>query len=544
MTEQTPTQTSTLPRQSWRAILAGIVAAAMALAVGEFVGALAAPRPGPVVAVANRVIDYAPTWFVQFGKDLFGLADKPALIVGTVLTSLTLGGLFGLVARRQVQRGLIGIALFGLLGFAALAVDAQAGLISAVFIAGAATLAGMATLLVLFAFACPKEALVPVVDAAGSEERRETRASVVPVPRRAFLGWAGTAAVVAAASSVVSKSVRGRSAASEARDAVRLQLSGDAASTAAEINDLVTAANAHPVGAIDGISPIVTPNDDFYLIDTALLVPQVNPANWKLTIKGMVDNELTFTYDELLERAKMIAPVTLSCVSNEIGGGLVGNAIWQGVPLADLLEEAGIQEGATQIRSVSVDGWDCGFPTDLAFDGRTALVAVAMNGEPLPLAHGFPVRLVVAGLYGYVSATKWLSEIELTTLEDFDGYWIPRGWSKEAPVKTQSRIDTPKSGARFEAGDEVPIAGVAWAPDRGITKVEVQVDDGAWEEAELGESLGINAWRQWYLPWEATAGSHQIRVRATDGTEETQTEVRTEPAPNGASGWHTIGLSV
>ncbi len=210
------------------------------------------------------------------------------------------------------------------------------------------------------------------------------------------------------------------------------------------------------------------------------------------------------------------------------------------MPLSELLDEAGVQPGATQIRSASVDGWDCGFPTEAAYDGRTALVAVAMNGEPLPLAHGFPVRLVVAGLYGYVSATKWLQEIELTTLEDFDGYWIPRGWAKDAPIKTQSRIDTPRSGSRVTAGVDVAIAGVAWAPNVGIEKVEVQVDDGPWQEADLGDSLGANAWRQWYLPWTPVEGRHDVRVRATDGSGVTQTETRTQPAPDGASGWHQI----
>jgi DMSO/TMAO reductase YedYZ molybdopterin-dependent catalytic subunit len=306
----------------------------------------------------------------------------------------------------------------------------------------------------------------------------------------------------------------------------------------------VADAQANPIAATEGITPIVVPNDDFYRIDTALPVPQVDPKDWNLTIRGMVDRELTFTYDELLDRATTVAPVTLSCVSNQVGGNLVGNAVWQGVPLIELLDEAGVQSGATQIKSVSVDGWDCGFPTDLAYDGRTALVAVAMNGVPLPIDHGFPARLVVSGLYGYVSATKWLKDIELTTLEDFDGYWIPRGWSKLGPIKTQSRIDTPRNGSAIPEGTETAIAGVAWAPNKGIAKVEVRVDDGPWTEALLGESLGDNAWRQWYLSWTAVPGDHRVQVRATDNTGETQTEVQTAPAPNGASGWHTVSVSV
>ncbi len=538
-----PHSTAAVRRPAWVAATSGIVAAAVALAAGEFAAALASPRPGPVIAVANRIIDKAPTWFVQFGKDLFGLSDKPALIVGTVLTSLLLGALFGLLSRTSPRPGIIGIALFGVVGFGALAADAQAGPISALLIAGTAVAAGIATFCFLFAKSGPTPA--QALSMRSTEPNAEqTRAVVVPVPRRSFLGWAGTATVVAAAGGIASNTLRGRSAASRARDAVTLPVTGNQPETLAAIEEIVTVADAGPIGSIEGISSIITPNDDFYLIDTALLTPQIDPAGWKLTIKGMVDNEISYTYDELLARATTIAPVTLSCVSNEIGGTLVGNAVWQGVPLVELLDEAGVQSGATQIRSASVDGWDCGFPTELAYDGRTALVAVAMNGEPLPLKHGFPARIVIAGLYGYVSATKWLKDIELTTMEAFDGYWIPRGWAKEAPIKTQSRIDTPKSGARLTAGDEVPIAGVAWAPHRGITKVEVQVDEGEWLEAELGESLGLNAWRQWYLPWIATPGRHQLRVRATDGENVTQTELRTAPAPDGASGWHSISVNV
>jgi hypothetical protein len=236
--------------------------------------------------------------------------------------------------------------------------------------------------------------------------------------------------------------------------------------------------------------------------------------------------------------------VTLSCVSNEVGGTLVGNALWQGVPLSELLDEAGVQDGATQIASRSVDGWTCGFPTEAAYDGRTALVAIAMNDEPLPLRHGFPARLVVSGLYGYVSATKWLAEIELTTLDGFDGYWVPRGWSKLGPVKTQSRIDTPRHGTSLPLGETVPIAGVAWAPDTGIERVEVQIDDDDWVEAELGDSLGEDAWLQWLVRWTATDGRHVIRVRATDASGNTQTSEIAPPAPSGATGWHQIEVSV
>ena len=295
--------------------------------------------------------------------------------------------------------------------------------------------------------------------------------------------------------------------------------------------------------AIDGLTPYVVPNDDFYRIDTALVVPQVDAESWTLSLTGMVDHPFTMSFDELLAEATTEDLVTLSCVSNEVGGTLVGNARWQGVPLTTLLDRAGVQGGATQIVGKSVDGFTAGFPTETAYDGRVALVAVGMNGEPLPTRHGFPARLVVAGLYGYVSATKWLREIHLTTWDDFDGYWVPRGWSKEGPVKTESRIDVPKPSARLSPGT-TPIAGVAWAPTRGIAKVEVQVDDGDWRAAQLGDTVSDNTWVQWMIPWEATAGPHTLRVRATDGTGETQTSDVARPDPNGATGWHTRRITV
>jgi len=297
-------------------------------------------------------------------------------------------------------------------------------------------------------------------------------------------------------------------------------------------------APAPPTGAdlnIPGLTPLYVPNDEFYRIDTALIVPQVDPGDWSLEVKGMVDRPFTLTYADLMAMSHIEADVTLSCVSNEVGGGLVGNARWQGVPLADLLERAGVRRGATQVLGRSVDGFTAGFPTRVALDGRDAMVAVAMNGEPLPAAHGFPARVVVPGLYGYVSATKWLAAIELTSFDEVDGYWIPRGWSKEGPIKTQSRIDV--------ASRQV-IAGVAWAPTRGIERVEVRVDGEPWQEATLAAPLNDDCWRQWFMLWDAAPGRYVIAVRATDGTGETQTAERTDVAPNGASGYHTIQVDV
>jgi hypothetical protein len=263
-----------------------------------------------------------------------------------------------------------------------------------------------------------------------------------------------------------------------------------------------------------------------------------------MTIGGMVDRPVTFTYADLLGMDLVEEPVTLTCVSNEVGGHLIGNAVWRGVPLTKLLDEAGIQSGATQIVGRSVDDFTVGFPTEMALDGRTAMIAVGMNGEPLPVRHGFPARLVVAGLYGYVSATKWLKEITLTRLEDFDAYWIPRGWSKLGPIKTESRVDIPRSGAKMPPG-KMTIAGVAWAPSRGISKVEVSIDEGPWLAARLGEVASKNTWVQWLYDWDnAKTGSHAVSVRATDGTGEVQTEQPATPAPDGASGYHYRGFTV
>jgi len=293
---------------------------------------------------------------------------------------------------------------------------------------------------------------------------------------------------------------------------------------------------------IPGITPLFTPNEDFYRIDTALTVPQVRVDDWSLQITGMVDSPMELTYADIEDRELFEADITMTCVSNEIGGGLVGTARWLGIRLDDLLNEAGIDPEATQIVGRSVDGYTCGFPVS-TLDGRNAMVAIAMNGEALPLEHGFPARLVVPGLYGYVSATKWLTEIELTTFDAFDQYWVPRGWDAEAPIKVMSRIDAPRSLATLDAGQNM-IGGVAWAQTRGISSVEVKVDDGPWTEATLADSVNNDLWRQWSLSWEAEPGRHTVVVRATEQDGETQTEERQPPMPNGATGQHQIVVIV
>ena len=303
----------------------------------------------------------------------------------------------------------------------------------------------------------------------------------------------------------------------------------------------VAAPTRAQIAPVEGVSDLITPNDEFYVIDTALSVPRVDLRTWTLSFTGLVDTPFSVTYDELLAMPLVERYITLACVSNRVGGDLVGNAKWLGVPLWRLVERAGVRSQGTQLVGRSVDRFTVGFPTGAVFDGREAMVAVGMNGEPLPLRHGFPARLVVSGLYGYVSATKWLSEVEFTRWDDFDAYWIPRGWAKQAPIKTQSRIDTPRQGD-IRAGINV-IAGVAWAQNRGVRRVQVRVDDGEWMNANLPDELSIDSWRQWYLEYDFTPGPHRISVRAADATGETQTGKVRPPRPDGATGYHTIRVT-
>ena len=305
-------------------------------------------------------------------------------------------------------------------------------------------------------------------------------------------------------------------------------------------------APALPAGArlrAPGLSPFFTPNNEFYRVDTALFVPQLRVEDWRLRIHGMVDRVLDLRFDELIARPLIERDITLNCVSNPVGGPYVGNARWIGVPLKPLLEEAGVAEGATQILSRSSDGMTIGTPTATALDGRDAMLAIGMNGEPLPFEHGFPVRMLVPGLYGYESAIKWIVDIELTTLAAAHAYWVERGWAQVASIKTASRIDTPGSGAQVAPGD-VTVAGVAWAQHRGISGVEVSVDGGSWMEAKLSAEDSVDTWRQWIWVWRATGGDHVLRVRAIDGDGNVQPGASSPPFPSGATGWDETAVTV
>jgi DMSO/TMAO reductase YedYZ molybdopterin-dependent catalytic subunit len=505
--------------RAWAA-LAGMVAVGAALGVSALLAGLSRRIPSLVVSVGDIIVDHTPLTLVRASIQVFGTNDKPALLIGIVVTALLIGGLLGVLAASRRWVGVAGFIVFAVLGAWA---GSRDPLVSDVAAVVAAAVAGATGIAVLFW-------LLGAAEAAASAEDEQAYAE----DRRRFLTAAAAIGILAAVGAVAGRMLGARSIVEAARSGVELTSGAGTAETVAA--GLSTA-------EFPGLSPLYTPNEIFYRIDTALVTPQVDPVGWKLRFTGMVDNPYELTFDELLALPMVEQSITLACVSNEVGGRLVGNARWLGVPLRDLLDEAGVQPGATQIVGRSVDDFTVGFPT-AALDGdRPALVAVGMNGEPLPAAHGFPARLVVSGLYGYVSATKWLTEVELTTLEDFDAYWIPRGWAKEAPIKTQSRIDTPRDGRPVAPGT-VAIAGVAWAQSRDIVGVEVQVDDRPWVEARLGDRISEHAWRQWVYPWEAEPGTYRVRVRATDGTGETQTEEVQSPRPDGATGYHTVTVVV
>ncbi len=361
--------------------------------------------------------------------------------------------------------------------------------------------------------------------------------------RRKFLGAAGVTAVTAAAAGVGGELLIGKRVHPNASAA---KLAAPYAAPYAKPTPLPVAPSKPPPVAtslnIPGISPFYTPITNFYRVDTSLVIPQLSSSTWQLRIHGMVSNPMTITFDALMKMPMIEHDVTLTCVSDAVGGGYIGNARWQGTLLADVLRKAGLQAGADQIVMRDAKGMTIGVATEPLMDGRKSLLAVGMNGQPLPQAHGFPVRVVVPGLYGYVSATKWVVDMELTTFGAFNAYWVKQGWSQQAPVKTESRIDVPKARSSVAAG-RVTIAGVAWAQRRGVEAVEVSVD-GIWYEAKLPAQDTIDTWRQWYYVWDAAPGQHVLQVRATDKTGYAQTAVMQNPEPNGATGYHTIRVSV
>jgi len=555
--------------------VAGLLAGAAAVATSEAVAAVLDGVTSPLIAVGNRAVDAAPRPVKEWAIETFGTADKPVLIGGVVAAVALFAVAAGVVGVRR-PRPAVG-AFWALSGVAAAAAltdrAATAGPVLRLVPVLALLVVGTAALVLLlrpFARGAARDGDVPVRDesaAQGAEDRATAGAADVPTlqvqevldsdhkprllvsdrlpdrvsgddlpaafDRRAFLRAAVAVGAVAGAGGVLARGLGG----------------GAAAASRADVTVPRPMTNAPPVpsGAtldVSGLTPYLTPNKDFYRVDTALRVPDVPVDGWRLRVHGLVDRELDLDFEDLLSRRLVERRITLTCVSNPVGGEYVGNATWIGVPMADLLEEAGVRGDADAVKSTSDDGFTAGTPLSVLADrSRGALVAVAMNGEPLPLEHGFPVRMVTPGLYGYVSATKWLVDLEVSRFSDFDAYWTPRGYAEQAPIKTSSRIDVPRSFARVERG-RTPVAGVAWSQGRGVDRVEVRVDEGPWSDAELAVEDNEDTWRQWVWEWDAEPGMHRLEVRATDRTGATQTSERAPIAPDGSTGWHNVTVTV
>jgi DMSO/TMAO reductase YedYZ molybdopterin-dependent catalytic subunit len=504
------------------AALIGLPAVGAALAFGHLVAALLSPSSSPYLAVGDTVIRFSPEPLTEFAKTTFGTNDKPILLSGIAVVIAIVAALAGLASRRSPRPGLATIVVLGLLGLAAVAIapvfaplDLVAPLVSIV--------AGVLAFRWLYALA--RRAYASPADAGSGVSRRNV-----------LIGGSvavGVGALAAGGGGLLLGNGVGGS-----RDAVTKQLQ---AARPAERAPAIPAGAAFPEL---GTPTFLTANPDFYRIDVALRIPSQTASAWSMRIHGMVDREITLTFDDLLARSLVERTITMTCVSNPIGGDLVSTTNFIGVPLRDILLEAGIKPGADQLFSTSVDGWYTGTPTDVVMEpDRGALLAIGMNGEALPPEHGFPVRMVVPGLYGYVSATKWVVDLEATTFADQRGYWLERGWAQKAPIKTMSRIDSPQGFAKVPAGT-VTVAGIAWAQHTGIAKVEVRADDGAWQVAELSTEVNINTWRMWRTDFQLGPGSHNVQVRATDKTGYTQTETRADPIPDGASGWPSTVFTV
>jgi DMSO/TMAO reductase YedYZ molybdopterin-dependent catalytic subunit len=488
------------------AALAGVLAALAGLAAGALTAALLGSRLSPVVAVGSAFIDRTPPWLKDLAIQLFGVHDKTALRVGIVVVLLLLAAVAGLLASWWPAVGALVAAGLALVAVLAAMSRPDAGTTGPL----PSVLAGAVSVVVLLALV--------------GRLRRQPG----PEGRRGFLQLSAGIALGAVGVGALSRLAGGkRTAVAAAREGLALPLP----------KSLTPPAGVHADGAV----PWATPNATFYRIDTALSVPLVEPDEWQLRIHGMVDRELTLSLPDLLKRPVLHKWVTLCCVSNEVGGDLIGNALWSGVLLKDLLAEAGPAADADAVLATSHDGWTCGTPLEAMTDGRQSLLAFAMNGEALPVEHGFPVRVVVPGLYGYVSATKWVVDLEVSRFDRFDAYWTPRGWSEQGPIKTQSRIDRPRSGAK---PGPVVVAGVAWHQHVGISAVEVRVDGGPWQRTTLAADGGIDTWRQWHWTWDAPRGNHVLQVRAIDAEGNPQTEDEAPPAPDGATGLHSVNVSV
>ena len=507
--------------------LTGVLTAAVALGVAELAAAIIGPNSAPVIAVGDTAINLTPIPVKEFAITRFGSHDKEALLAGIVVLLLAFAVLTGIAAVRRIAYGLAGLAVFAGIGVAA-AIHLPTATVVDVIPTLAGVIVAIPALIILVRAVWAGLSAGPYL---GDLNPQDPPAHA-PDRRRFLIAGAGAAAVAAAAGGL-GDALLGRFSIASSRAQVRLP--------APAVREA-----AVPAGTelnVPGLTPFFTSNSSFYRVDTDLVLPQVSPESWTLKIDGMVDRELEFTFADLLQMPLTETDITLVCVSNQVGGTYNGDARWLGVPLAGLLRRAGVQAGADQVLSTAVDGMTISTPLTAIMDGREALLAVGMNGQPLPIAHGFPARMIVPGLYGYVSATKWVTKLTLTTFAKQKAYWTQRGYSAQAPIKTESRIDVPQPLSQVKAG-RIAVAGVAWAPAKGIAGVQVSVDNGLWRNATLAAADGIDTWRQWMWAWDAKPGLHNLQVRATDNSGATQTSKRAYPVPNGASGWDSTVVTV
>lgn len=508
----------------------GTLALVAGLAIAELVAGSIAGVPTPVVAVGQTVIDVVPPALKDWAIATFGTANKVVLVTVTLSLLAALGavtGIWALAGRRRAA--LTMVAAVGGVGLLSVATRPGWSPVDLLPTALAVVVAGAVLV------AVPRVVVTRSSDrepGAGSADGEVTPAEPMGIDRRRFLGSGALLGVGSVAGGGLGRLLQRRFEVEGERAALQLPPVGDRLVRPDDVE----------LG-IDGLTPFETPATDFFRIDTALVVPQVSTDEWRLRIHGMVDREIEIGFDDLLRRPQSERDVTIACVSNEVGGGLIGNARWQGVLLADLLREAGVDPAAEQLVSRSIDGWTCGTPVATVLDGRDAMLAFGMNGAPLPDRHGYPVRMIVPGLFGYVSATKWVTDIELTTWDAYDAYWIVRGWAEQAPVKTMTRIDRPRNRSNWPAGP-LDIGGVAWAVHRGISAVEVRIDDGPWQRCDLAGVPSDDTWRQWHLRWDATPGEHVIEARAVDGAGVPQPSEPRPPAPDGAQGYHRAVITV
>lgn len=529
------------PRLPWTAAAAiGIVGIGAALASGQLVAAFVGAGASPFLAVGNAAVDRTPGWLKEFAVNNFGTHDKLVLLSMMGVVLLLFGVLAGLVSRRNSLPGVVFAVVLGIVGVAAVLARndlGQLGVLAPVvsLVAGALVFRLLHRLAMEWIVTRDEESggyNDDDYDDDGYPPRRALYGDDSGDSRRRFLITTAGVAVGAGVAGIAGQIIADSNNVEGSREAV------GALKSPAPVKV--------PVGAdfaSSGTPSFITDAGSFYRVDTALTVPQVSTQEWSLHIHGMVEKEMTLSFADIRNRKLVEQAITLTCVSNPVGGPYISNAKFIGVLLRDLLNEAGVKPGADQLLSTSVDGYTAGTPVDTLLDDRGAMLAIGMNGEPLPVEHGFPARMVVPGLYGYVSATKWVTDMELTTFSAKQGYWVPRGYSQQAPIKTESRIDVPASFARVNSGN-VTIAGIAWAQTKGIAKVEVRIDGGPWQEAQLSTQVNKNTWRMWRANLNLRSGQHTVESRATDQTGYTQTDSRADAIPNGASGWPSVVFNV